>query len=269
MSDHENSDLPATAREAKYGGRDANPFYIISPPYNVDSNHSQILFLLCHYLNTLGENAFLFPYPIDLKGDQSWPYFCRFPVGNWQNSRLNAKILTQDISDEHFKNGLTPICIVPEIFDDPIRAPYIARYIMDEPGKMAEKYVTPQHFTFCYNEALAEYTGSRAVLFIPLTEAPSSEFPEGIKSLVNILKEAIRDIPYEQQIELPYSSRIVFIDSDDRLDDRKWRRRPFRLRDPSPPKLALRSQIRLFVFNWLLPPKLGEIFVAIRNVIFK
>jgi len=252
---------------------DTNPFYIISPPYSLESDQSRILFLLCHYLNTLGENAFVFPYPLDLKSDQSWPHFCRFPVGDWKNSRLNVKILTQDVSDEHFKSGLTPICILPEIFDDPIHAPYIARYITDEPGKIADKYKTPQQFTFCYNERLAEYAGSKVVLNIPLAKEPNSEFVETIRSLVSALKEGIRAIPYEQQIDLPYSLKLVFIDSDDEPEENKWRRRPFKLRErelpdvSEPPPVSPKSPATLFVLNWLLPPKFSQLFIAIRDVV--
>lgn len=250
-----------------------NPFYIISPPYSLESAHSRILFLLCHYLNTLGENAFIFPYPLDLKSDRNWPYFCRFPVGDWQNSRLNVKMLTQDVADEHFKTGLTPICIVPEIFDDPIHAPFIARYITDEPGKISEKYTTPQHFTFCYNERLAEYAGSEVVLNIPLTETSNSEILEPIRSLVSAMKQGIRAITYERQIDLPYSPKLVFIDSDDKPGDNKWRRRPIKLREREPPEepqprsVGPKSLARLFVLNWLLPPKVSQLFVAIRNVV--
>lgn len=149
---------------------DTNPFYIVTPPYTRLSAGIKVLHSLCHYLNQLGEDAYIIPYPIELQSDPRWPYFCSFPKSDWYNFRLNVKILTQEILDSHYEKGLTPICIVPEVYDNPFNAPFVVRYILNYPGLIAPKYRTPQQFTVSYSKRIAEYVGSPHVLHIPTVD---------------------------------------------------------------------------------------------------
>ena len=144
-----------------------NPFYIVTPPYDESSLHARILNNLAHYLNSEGEQAFLFPFPLTLKGDRKWPAFCRFPQENWGNPELNVKLLTQDIIDLHFNEGLVPVCIVPEIFGDPLDSPYLIKYIIDYPDEKIKKCKKSQNFTLSYSRVISDYIGSNEVLTIP------------------------------------------------------------------------------------------------------
>ncbi len=147
-----------------------NPFYIVTPAFTQLSAGVKVLHALCHYLNLLGEQAYLVIHPAETVADSHWPYYARFPKESLTNPDLLTPILTQETADLHFRRGLTPITIYPEVFDDPIRAPFIARYILNYPGLLAPKYKTPHQLTVCYSRLLAEYSGAHDVLHIPTVD---------------------------------------------------------------------------------------------------
>jgi GT2 family glycosyltransferase len=126
--------------------------------------------VLCHHLNMLGERAFVVPYPLNLRNDPSWPDFAGFhdqPLVNWN---LNTPLLTQEIADWHYESKVVPITIYPEVFDDPISAPFIVRYILNYPGLLAPKYKTPHDMTLSYSRRLANYVGADPVLHLPVID---------------------------------------------------------------------------------------------------
>jgi hypothetical protein len=113
-------------------------------------------------------------------------------------------------------------------------------------------------------------------LHIPVIDTPESGLTERIKSLVSALHEGIRGVAYEQQIDMPYSGKIVFVDSDEAPHPDKGRRRPLKLRNSRPretvdpsPWAARRKAARLFIMDWLLPPKFSQLVVAIKNAILR
>jgi len=147
-----------------------NPFYIFAPPYTRLSAGVKVLFSLCHYLNMLGEDAYLIPFPLEFRNNPAWPYYFQIPVHPWNHSRLNIKTLTQDKLQYHYEHGLTPICVMPEVYDNIFNAPFTVRYILNYPGLLAPKYKTSQDYTISYSKRLAEYVGSPGVLHIPATD---------------------------------------------------------------------------------------------------
>ena len=147
-----------------------HPFYIVAPPYARISAGVKVLYALCHYLNLLGEDAYMIPFPVDTVADKAWPYYCRFPPSDWNNRRLAVKILTKDIADRHFREGRTPVCVFPEVYDNFLGAPFSVRYMLNYPGLLAPKHKVPQDYTISYSKRLADYTGTADVLHIPAVD---------------------------------------------------------------------------------------------------
>ncbi|WCE93917.1 hypothetical protein [Acidithiobacillus ferriphilus] len=149
---------------------ESNPFYIVTPAYTRISAGIKILHALCHYINMIGERAFIVPHPLVLKSDRHWPYFARFSENEILNHTLNTPLLTRDIAEHHYKNELTPICIYPEVFDDPIEAPFIVRYILNYPGLLAPKYHVPHDHMVAYSHRLAQHVNTPEVLHLPAVD---------------------------------------------------------------------------------------------------
>lgn len=147
-----------------------NPFYIVAPPYARISAGVKVLYALCHYLNMLGEDAYMIPFPVDTVPDKAWPYYCRFLPTDWNNRRLAAKILTKEIADRHFREGRTPVCIFPEVYDNFLGAPFSVRYMLNYPGLLAPKHKVPQDYTISYSKRLADFTGTADVLHVPAVD---------------------------------------------------------------------------------------------------
>ena len=147
-----------------------NPFYIVAPPYVRISAGVKVLYSLCHYLNMLGEDAYVYPYPVEHHADANWPFFCRFPNRDLYDHRMNIKILTKEVVDRHFREGLTPIGILPEVYDNIFNFPFVTRYILNYPGLLAPKYTQPHDHMISYSKRLADFVGSPDVLHIPCVD---------------------------------------------------------------------------------------------------
>ena len=149
---------------------ESNPFYIITPAYTRISAGVKVLHALCHYINMIGERAFIVPYPLILEGDRQWPYFSRFSKDEIVNHVLNTPLLTKKIAKHHYEMGLTPVCVYPEVFDDPLDAPFIARYILNYPGLLAPKYHAPHDHIVAYSRRLAQHVNTPEVLHLPAVD---------------------------------------------------------------------------------------------------
>jgi len=91
------------------------PYYILAPAYERTSAGVRTMHLLCHYLNQAGQEAY-----IDA------------PV---TDPRLRTPTLTPEIRKNHSLSNRAPIAVYPEIvFDNPLNAPNIVRYILNHPG---------------------------------------------------------------------------------------------------------------------------------------
>lgn len=87
-----------------------------------------------------------------------------------------APLLTQDIIEFFHQRQLTPIVIYPEVFDNPLNAPFFGRYILNYPGKASlHAYSAVEDLAFAYSKVLAKHCTARFsdraavddVLFIP------------------------------------------------------------------------------------------------------
>ncbi|MGC4074595.1 MAG: hypothetical protein QM760_19260 [Nibricoccus sp.] len=74
------------------------------------------------------------------------------------------------MAEYHFREKLTPLVIYPEVFDNPLKAPYFARYILNYPGLLSPHYQEKAHAVFAYSRKLAEHVGCEDVLHIPAVD---------------------------------------------------------------------------------------------------
>lgn len=100
------------AEQTRSGRR---PYYLLSPDYARTSAGTRAMYLLCHHLNALGEEAYV--------------------VANTAADDLNAPLLADAIRRRHFLAGRAPIAVYPEVaHGNPLGAPSVARYVLNHPG---------------------------------------------------------------------------------------------------------------------------------------
>lgn len=121
------------------------PIYIISPAYRHDSAGIVALHMLCHYLNLVNQEAYVVYYEPDATAQ---------PPDN-----LLCPLAAEPAPDS--------IVIYPEIFDNPFKASFFGRYILNHPGKLSSIYTEEASFNFGYTKVLADSVKSKDVLFIP------------------------------------------------------------------------------------------------------
>jgi hypothetical protein len=146
-----------------------NPFYIAAPAYRQSSAGVTVLYILCHYLNLAGEAAYILHYLPETAPDERLPGGIsrqlqkEFPAG------LLAPLVTQDILDFYNQRRLTPVVIYPEIFDNPLNAAFFGRYLLNYPGKLANRYEQQAAFEIGYSKTLSTHCTAPVtdVLFIP------------------------------------------------------------------------------------------------------
>lgn len=141
----------------------ANPYYIISPPYERVSAGIKALHLLCHHLNLSGHSAYIFMTNREhvAKDDQlTQPDFL-------------TPLLTRRIAQDHFQSGRTPIVIYPEIISgNPLNADCVVRYVLNFPGLLGgDKTFSQSDICFSYSNTLAKSIGHpENILFIPTSD---------------------------------------------------------------------------------------------------
>lgn len=143
-----------------------NPFFIVTPPYTRISAGITVLHALCHYLNTIGENAFILHYPPENDPRGILPSYAKIQKTGEFPGGMNAPLLTQNVIDYYHEKRITPIVIYPEVFDNPFDAPFFARYILNYPGLLAPKYTQQENFSFAYSRILANHSGIEDTLYI-------------------------------------------------------------------------------------------------------
>ena len=153
----------------------SNPFFIVSPAYTRASAGINALYILCHYLNLAGERGFIVDYPPARSAFLQPRSGSPEPTAEYPGNFI-APRLTQDIIDFYHHRHITPVVIYPEIFDNPLNAPFFGRYILNYPGKASVSgYAQIEDFAFAYSRILAthctdQYPDRAAVddvLFIP------------------------------------------------------------------------------------------------------
>lgn len=146
---------------ASGGGAFPHPYVVRTPPYGAQSAGIRVLHWLCDALNRLGAEAWV---SVDLT---------RGPVGADPGGGVAAGLLTPVLTPARQEawaaEGLAPIVIHPESFDDPVQPDALnVRYLLNYPGLMGETVMPPCDLTIAYTEALRRAAPEAAsVLFIP------------------------------------------------------------------------------------------------------
>jgi hypothetical protein len=155
-----------------------NPFYIVTPPYTKVSAGVTSLHLLCHYLNLAGESAYIVQYPAAQVPIRSLPAYVTLQGQTEYPGGMIIPPLTQDIIEHYDRRKLTPIVVYPEVFDNPLKAKFFGRYILNYPGKLNTKYTEPADFGVAYAKTLADFCATEYpdhariedILFIPTVD---------------------------------------------------------------------------------------------------
>src|SRR5882757_8998870 len=98
-----------------------HPFFIVTPPYTRVSAGVTVLHLLCHYLNRLGNAAFIVHYPPETAPISSLPSYANLQVQKEFPGGMLAPLITQDVLDFYDERKLTPIVLYPEVYDNPLQ----------------------------------------------------------------------------------------------------------------------------------------------------
>lgn len=107
------------------------PYYIVAPRYIGTSAGIRALHLLCHWLNLKGERAFMALQYVELGPNVSFD--------------LQTPILTPEIVDYHYQQGLQPIVIYPEVVaGNPLEADCVVRWLLNFPGLLGGTTATRQ-----------------------------------------------------------------------------------------------------------------------------
>ncbi|OQS45238.1 hypothetical protein B0T49_18905 [Chromobacterium violaceum] len=137
--------------EKKFYNEKHRPYYICAPGFTRVSNGVRAMHLLCHYLNKLGEEAYVFTPETDPK--------------------LRTPYLTQDIVDRHKATKRSPIVVYPEVVHgNPLNASSVVRYILNHPGLLGgpKDYPESDMLVFWHQDYVdfAKYTDP-SYIFIP------------------------------------------------------------------------------------------------------
>ncbi|MHB1054063.1 MAG: hypothetical protein ACYCZT_13515 [Thiobacillus sp.] len=155
-----------------------HPFFLVTPPYTRVSAGVTVLHLLCHYLNRLGESAYIVHNPPESTPIRSLPGYVSLQTQREFPGGMLTPLITQDVIDFYHERRLTPIVIYPEVFDNPFNARFFGRYILNYPGKLNAKYAQKENFSFAYTKVLAEHCTREYpdhpqltdVLFVPTSD---------------------------------------------------------------------------------------------------
>jgi hypothetical protein len=91
------------------------PYYIDAPAYRRTSAGIRVMHLLCHALNSIGEEAYVYP--------------------TETNPTLNTPLVTPEISARHKAAGREPIVVYPEVVPgNPRKAASVVRYVLNRAG---------------------------------------------------------------------------------------------------------------------------------------
>ena len=136
-----------------------HPYYIVAAPYIRTSAGIRVLHLLCHSLNRKGQTAYILLHHLALP---------------WRRKLLGpdllTPILTQEIVNRHFNQGMTPILVYPEVIvGNPYGGPCVVRYVLNYPGHLGgEKKFDDDELCYSYSGLLAAETPfPNNILFLP------------------------------------------------------------------------------------------------------
>jgi hypothetical protein len=142
-------------------------FIIFSPSYNEKSGGIIVLHKLCHLINELGYEAYIYPYfeTYDLNKNNVLKTALRFIKDCWVNSWFNYKLnmaFTSPILKEKLNNiDLNEFIVVyPEIvLGNPLNAPNIVRWLLHQPGYHSNKiFYGKNELLFKFNSAIEDFS---------------------------------------------------------------------------------------------------------------
>ncbi|MBN9424432.1 MAG: hypothetical protein BGO63_02315 [Candidatus Accumulibacter sp. 66-26] len=109
------------------------PYYIYAPDYVRISAGIKALHLLCHYLNKMGEEAYVHTQQTNLK--------------------LRTPLLTDEVRKRHAAIDAQPIAVYPEILHgNPLNTKHVVRYILNHPGLLGgPKTFDDSELLICYH----------------------------------------------------------------------------------------------------------------------
>jgi hypothetical protein len=137
-----------------FPSRKRHPYYICAPPYIRTSAGIKVLHQLCHLLNLHGQSAFMNTLKVD--------------------PDLVTPVLTQQIVDQHYQKGRTPIIIYPEIVHaNPLGGGCVVRYLLNLPGLLGGPCEFPDSdMLVWYHQGYRQAaSGNGMILSIPATDA--------------------------------------------------------------------------------------------------
>jgi hypothetical protein len=132
------------------------PYYITTPRYVRTSAGIRALHLLCHWLNRMGEEAYVHISP-------SWDFDCTC-------RGFLTPILTEAIVEHHCCEGRDPIVIYSETETENIlQAKNVVRFFGHLPGHLGNfNVISDRELYFSYSSSIAKATNSpQNILFIP------------------------------------------------------------------------------------------------------
>lgn len=120
-----------------------NPYYIVAPRYVQNSAGIRVLHLLCHWLNRLGERAYI------------------VPLGQYDqltSPDLLTPLLTPELVAHHTAQGRMPIVVYPEVArGNLLNADCVVRYVLNVPGLLGGDQTYPsEEMVWAYSQQLAE-----------------------------------------------------------------------------------------------------------------
>ncbi|WP_051107473.1 glycosyltransferase family 2 protein [Curvibacter lanceolatus] len=130
------------------------PYYIETPPYRRSSAGIRVMHMLCHVLNRLGEEAYVFTSEV--------------------NPDLNTPTVTEDVVRRHLQAGREPIVVYPEIVSgNPRRAKSVVRYVLNVPGLIGgDKTFADTELIYAYGQNLLPANAPPDnVLFFPSVDS--------------------------------------------------------------------------------------------------
>ena len=125
------------------------PYYIYGLDYRQQSAGVRVLHYLCHTLNELGEEAYIF--------------------ANVTSPHLRTPQLNEEVMLRHAQIGRIPIAVYPEIVPgNPMQAPLVARWLLNKPGHIGGDAVHhPDELLFVYQQKYAPPGTTTYPLYIP------------------------------------------------------------------------------------------------------
>jgi hypothetical protein len=162
-------DFPDPARaETLLPKAGRHPYFVVAPAYRRSSIGIRCLHLLVHWLNRLGQSAWIVPYD-------------KRP-GLRTDPNLITPELTPDILAYHNRQRLAPIAVYPEIvYGNPLRARTVVRFLLNFPGILGgDATVAADEIVFGFSRVLAEAGGApENVLHMPVLDTEVfSPFPQ-------------------------------------------------------------------------------------------